>query len=310
MRPFHFLLFLLFAQKITVAQNQYIPMVKEGKYWFISQKEITGQQVYYLHTFNGDSIVNNNTYKKLMKYGLPGFGTPAITTYSYLEALVREDTAARKVYQILTSPIVPSCTSEHIMYDFSLNIGDTLEDCNLSLWPLDKLPNIKIDTTFFETIGNKNRRGLTYTALTLGDFLLAPETFTYFEGYGYGSYGVMLRDAWCYQYCEGSLDDCNIILANNVIEHLAEFHISPNPISNSSPNLLNITYRLPASFSADNLDLCITDLPGRLVEKHVLNAIGDATVDISSLSNGVYLVQLRSKGVVLAVEKLVVMRAN
>ncbi len=134
MRPCYFLLFLLFAQKITVAQNQYVPMVKEGKYWFISEKEIVSQKdKYYIYSFKGDSIVNNLKYKMLIKYRLAGSGIPAITTNSYIEALVREDSSARKVFQILTDPIVQSCSSEHIMYDFSISIGDTLEDCNLAI---------------------------------------------------------------------------------------------------------------------------------------------------------------------------------
>ncbi len=309
MRPFYFLLFLLFAQSTITAQNQYIPMVKEGKYWFMTEKDIASQKyVYYLNTFKGDTMVNNLSYKKLWRYGLYGTGNPAITTYSYVVALVREDTVARQVYQILKYPIIPSCGSEHIMYDFSLKIGDTLDDCMLAIWKSATFPSRKIDTIQYKTIGKKNRRGLSYTAWTLGDFLNTLMPFFYFEGYGYQWSGIIISSAECYQYCEGSLDDCNIILANNAIQHLAEFHISPNPISNSNPNLLKITYRLPASALSDNLDLCITDLRGMLVEKYVLNDIGDATIDVSSLPNGVYLVQLRSNGVVLAAEKLVLVR--
>lgn len=305
MRPFYFLLFVLFAQKITVAQNQYIPMVKEGKYWFMTEKDIASQKyVYYLNTFKGDTMVNNLSYKKLWRYGLYGTGNPAITTYSYVVALVREDTVARQVYQILKYPIIPSCGSEHIMYDFSLNIGDTLEDCNLALWPLDKLPSRKIDTSLFKTIGNKNRRGLSYTAWTLEDGLKGLVPFTYHEGYGYQRSGIMLRGAACYQYCEGSLTDCNIILANLELEEKLGLQLSPNPVTATTSSDLNISSKSPA-FSANIL---LSDFSGRVLQNIKVDHANSISIDVSDLDNGLYFVQLRQRNRVLAVEKLVVVK--
>jgi Secretion system C-terminal sorting domain len=307
MRPFYFLLFLLFAQKITVAQNQYIPMVKEGKYWFVSKKDIVTQKdVYYIHTFKGDSMVDNVSYKKLVRFGLYGTGNPAITTNSYLVALVREDTVERKVYQILKYPIVPSCASEHIMYDFSLNIGDTLDDCMLAIWKSAKLPSRTIDTMQFKTIGQKNRRGLSYTAWTLEDFLKVLEPFTYYEGYGYENSGVVLDGAWCYEFCEGSLDDCNIILANLELEEKLGLQLSPNPVTATTSSDLNISYKSPDFSTNGNASILLTDCSGRVLQNIKVDHANSISIDVSDLDNGLYFVHLRQRNRVLAVEKLVV----
>ncbi len=60
----------------------------------------------------GDTLILGNSYKKIKEYWMP--------TFNY-QAFVREDTATKKVWYILKDS-----TTEKILYDFSLQQGDSI----------------------------------------------------------------------------------------------------------------------------------------------------------------------------------------
>jgi hypothetical protein len=87
-----------------------------GSYWFYNG--MCGCTVFNNYKIIGDSIVNNVSYKKIISENGDCSCNWSIPQNA---GLVREDTIAKKVYFI---PI--NSNSEVIIYDFTQNVGDTV----------------------------------------------------------------------------------------------------------------------------------------------------------------------------------------
>ena len=76
---------------------------------------------YFSYSYNGDTIVNGTTYLKLYDIS----NTPSLLS------LIREDTIDRKVYikypAVQFSSNLVSDTLEHILFDYTLSVGDTIK---------------------------------------------------------------------------------------------------------------------------------------------------------------------------------------
>ena len=80
--------------------------------------------------FQGDTIIENLQYKKV--YAQPNNPIADFSKARYFAA-IREDTIAEKVYCVLGSyEFPPYSTEEYLLYDFSVNVGDTVSF--YSLW--------------------------------------------------------------------------------------------------------------------------------------------------------------------------------
>jgi hypothetical protein len=77
-----------------------------------------GELAYYAmdSEFVGDTVVNGISYKEFLQWG-PG-----------LPDLIREDTVTHKIYVILSLMGNLDTQNERLLYDFSLGIGDTLQN--------------------------------------------------------------------------------------------------------------------------------------------------------------------------------------
>ena len=117
---------LFFTLSIFVLFGQSIPMVAESNVWY-ERGEYGGwgpypeQDRYITHYFEGDTIINGQSYKKLYEdFRDTIFSTPVFIQdhFSY-EAAMRQDGAL--VYYIL-----PGNTAEALYADFNIGLGDTL----------------------------------------------------------------------------------------------------------------------------------------------------------------------------------------
>lgn len=105
----------LFAGITTDSYSQYQQSYKGNPQWYTySWFEISYNTNY---QFSGDTIINDTIYKKLIN-----FPTNNIGPYFQMD-LVREDTINRTIYQRLNS-------TDFLIYDFSLNVGDTFHYVN------------------------------------------------------------------------------------------------------------------------------------------------------------------------------------
>lgn len=95
---------------------QYHKFIEPGKIWREKVEFFSGAWFLDEYQLTVDTTINGNTYKKLEMISStdPGVQLP------YYSAAIREDTIAKKVYIVF-----PSYTSELLLYDFNLQIGDT-----------------------------------------------------------------------------------------------------------------------------------------------------------------------------------------
>jgi hypothetical protein len=121
----------------------YIPLAVEGAHWIIRYDKIeTIEPVDDLWEYHiaGDTTLNEVGFKKVYRRDLvvTQDGPPFEAEGPYqLYGLIRDDTTHRKVYAIKYNEF-EGCpeNQEYLLYDFSLDIGDTLELCIIPDWDI------------------------------------------------------------------------------------------------------------------------------------------------------------------------------
>jgi type IX secretion system substrate protein len=255
----------------NILNAQYLPLVEESKYWIYYDfqkrpRPTTG----FLITIKGDTIVQNTVYKKVYKYELGGevktvlINEPPIFVadipYNLIDkelvSLIREDVNEKQIYNLpikldsCTAPsngVINPCndiifcdTLEHLLFDFSLSTGDTLNYCCYA--PLhytgQNIPE-EIDSIKFEMHFGKLRN--TFFTYGVASYLpnliepgpIPPSRVRIIEGVGFQNQGIFnYRYGSLVYYCEGDLEDCNIVSATKEV-YLDESHVKvyPNPAS-------------------------------------------------------------------------------
>jgi sugar lactone lactonase YvrE len=77
---------------------------------------------YYSIVMSGDTLINSKIYHKLDVYYIDQVDSTCTHNFAGYQGAVREDTAARKVYFV-----PPSAGAESLLYDFTLQVGDTVK---------------------------------------------------------------------------------------------------------------------------------------------------------------------------------------
>lgn len=136
-----FLFFLLpLLNLISLPAQTYHPF-SSIDYWGVMAIGSSGTHRFEV-TYEGDSLYNSLIYRKYRSDSTNLF-------------LLREDTAAQRVYTIHPGEI-----SERTLYDFSLNIGDTIH-LSFSAYPSQTMEVFNVDTVI--TLAGPRRRLYLYT---------------------------------------------------------------------------------------------------------------------------------------------------
>ncbi len=287
----------------SYSQSTYLPLVEEHKYWIMktfNDHEPAPQAIGgFLYAFEGDTIINEVKYKKLFKYNLAGthpcqfppcfdFESPYRTLDKNLFAFFREDTSNRKVYyfpyrkNISGSDICNS--NECLIYDFSLNKGDKLNNYLVDITiGTDTILENTIDSIFYGFCGKDqlktNRRVMSY----YGKYpFLHCEIY---EGLGYFESGLFVKSLigdLLYSYCEGSLTECNIITANYNFDVENGLKVYPNPAN----EFININFLNPIA----NIE--ILELDGR---KTGIETNSPLNIRVSRLVSGLKVIKIVDK---------------
>jgi hypothetical protein len=117
----------------TFAQTQkYHPFKESDAFWIVNANGSQGAGCYEVKYFiDGDTVLNGLTYNKIKRYGWYGgsngngcdpWANWTYNGYPFYVGGLRNDTIQRKVYFWRDSD-----TTESLLYDFSLGIGDTLQ---------------------------------------------------------------------------------------------------------------------------------------------------------------------------------------
>lgn len=311
-----YILLIIFFLSTNFVQAQYCPLLEEDKTWFYSVLYgESGSQIStsYIVNVQGDTIINNVAYKKLYRRELAGdhpcqFPPCFVPFIPYqvmqptLYAILREDTTEQRVYCLQENGNPNPDAEEFLLFDFSINTGDTLSsfirtfiaDADLNS------PYGIVDSITSETIYDKERKVINTSGLIPTNGLGFFEKIVLIEGTGLYSFdgpdngegiGFFPRnDTYMFAYCEGDYNDCNIILPNKEIDDSINVTISPNPT--------NGIFSITSNKLVDNAELY--DMTGKR-----LRVFTDDEVDISSYPDGMYLVKVLFKDKNIFLVKLI-----
>lgn len=283
---------LLFISLSIKAQTWvYHPFPQTNSYWDLSQSYYCWTGVptqigqYYSIFVSNDTLIGTETYHKLfipyLKSDSTGCSSASVTQGIY-RGCIREDNAAKKVYYIQ-----PMLSTEKLLYDFNLQVGDTVFGQLETLGPKDTV--ISIDS--IETWGSGGgwvKRWLINSCYNI--YII--------EGVG-STYGViepspgcgpdnMERDIMC-AVCQTStsgfyypaITDCDMITSINSVSEEINFEIFPNPSNGSFQiDLKNNLFQ----------ELIISNLLGEIILKEKIRSMNN--VSINNLDNGIYILTI------------------
>jgi hypothetical protein len=310
MKKICFLILLSSLVHATYSQA-YRPMLKENKTWEDFHHEFNQlpihlekfhHEIYYL---NGDSLINGLNYQKVYAHDTTYIGIQYATTQAVYPnqnngfRLMREDSLLKKVW----IKEITGDTSEYLLYDFSLNIGDTMVSSNYN----DSHQAV-IDSINPYILNNGDTTRAFY--LTPISFSNLDPSFFVLEGIGSPISFIwpfetvfehnaklncvkensvtLFNSQWSNTPCNG------IILSSNITQKKNSFTISPNP--NNGENIL-ITGKGISKIKVFNLQGQLIRDEERPNEERVIN--------IKNQPKGIYFVKALFKNGNVVSKKLV-----
>ncbi|MDX1653397.1 MAG: T9SS type A sorting domain-containing protein [Brumimicrobium sp.] len=269
-------LFLFFV--INISYGQTFEFADSNAVWSVSDKK---------YFIQGDSVYNSFTYQKIF------VENGSVITAGNFFALIREDLVENKLYAISKDSV-----NEHLLYDFSLNVGD-----QTTVFPLEDgvhsgPVNVKVDAIDNIYIDNAFRRKLKISGVDQNTGI----TEEWIEGigstfglFGSGLTGVVVFDAFypvllCYE-------EDSVLLYDN-----PDYSTCYEPSSSLDKHLKTIGIKIHPNPSSQNIvvesDLIeveykIFSIGGRLIKEGNIGL--NKKINISEIPDGVYHIKLISK---------------
>lgn len=292
MKNVFFYLFLFFGIQNAFAQYKPLPMqnaewINYGGIALLSCPTCTF--VDYKYFTDGDTVINALTYSKIKK--LEGPNLNDVNLYPTYTGAIRQDTLNQKVYVVLTDS-----TTEHILYDFSLQVGDTINSVLHTLandcFGFNTETIYLIDT--IQVNGNDHRVFHFQGSCTYG-----PNGGSYIEGIG-STYGLLFPNMEdmleshlnCMKvnsqtYYPSTSTNCVLtFIGLDDLEMNKAISISPNPANE------NLTVSLPENYS--KIEGILLDNAGKELQRFLLNS-GENNIDIDDLDSGIYFIEINGQ---------------
>lgn len=275
----------IFLQQIK--GQDYIPITSEGAHWIVrldAMSTIEPVDGLWEYHCSGDTSINDFTYKKIYFRNLviTQNGPPFQSDESYvLFGLLRDDTINRKVYaiQILENYNTCPLDEEYLLFDFSLNVGDTANVCVLP----DYYDFVVQEIHLTNVIGFNTRAFIGMEMFYEGmgsNYGLFEEMFSPFKKGGKDRY---IYHTFLDYYCRES--PCDLLVSTTDILESQSFKLMPNPASE--------TIYIENS-GINKIDIIIVY---NILGQKELQFIGDLRIiDISSLENGIYIIEITANG--------------
>jgi len=283
------LLFMAVVGSALITSAQYTPLVNEDNTW--RGRSFGWVLQNYFETFDGDSIIEGVTYKKMWYQNVAA-------TEAYQTALIREDVAAQQVFIYTGEP----GSEEQLLYDFTLEAGDVV-----TVWGVGSPQTITITSVGTTTVGGTERKKFNFTD--------AMGAAYWIEGIGsmYGIKDAALGNVADYNpnvtcFYEGNdlawsnpTNDtpCDLFLGVHEQEESFDMTIGPNPAN----DVLNIF--CPSSLAGKNVDVRIFSGTGQLMLNKQVNLAARMQVDLPDMSEGLYLIIFSASGKTLAAEQFI-----
>ena len=301
MHKIQFILIILLLVGLSQTYSQYIPFIGKDKFWIYREHD-NGEPApknisAFINWLGKDTIINNKLYVSVLSSNLPGHDPcsmpPCFSPFipyqvSFNKArsnyFIREDTLERKVYSLTFGETSPCWNSEEsVLFDFNLNIGDTLSNCNkmmnANMAFFDRTGIIESISTEFRY--GKSRKVWNFRGIIFSGGLTGLSKIELIEGVGFVENYTFFpsENTQLKIYCEGSLDDCHIINdTKNIFNDLSKINIYPNP----SMDRISISTQNEIDY------IEIIDLSG----KNLKFPVKDKELNIAQLTNGIYQVKV------------------
>ena len=280
----------LFSIIVQSSQAQYQPLPMQNAEWYqyggialLSCPTCT--LVDYKYYTDGDTLINAQTYVKIKKLEVPSVNDVSI--YPAYTGAIRQDTLNKRIYVVLTDS-----TTEHILYDFSLQVGDTnnsvlhslVSDClgfnTETLYLIDTIQVNGNDHRVFHFQGSCAGNEVSYIEGIGSDFgLLFPDLIDIRESH-LSCLKINNQSYYPYSNANCTLPDTASV---NDLDLLQEISIYPNPSFDM------ITISMPENILRNNA--LLFDASGREVQQFYLNS-GENHLKLNGLENGVYMIQV------------------
>lgn len=262
----------------------------------------------YEYFLNGDTLIGAFIYKKLLQTGIGQqyiVGPPSCppwcsSNYEYYYynnnyvGCIRQDTGQRKVFFL-----PPNFSQDTLLYDFNLNVGDTLP----SLWT-NYYPSNYVSAIDSILIGNNYHKRFWISLNNDSNYI------SLIEGIG-SSYGLLsplfsnLNVSLIYNLLicvtinnmtvyPDSFTTCQLIDKINYIRTNSALTISPNPFS----EILNIKLNDITTF-----EIILYDVASRKLFQQTFT--NSAAINTSQLAKGIYIYVVKSKNEVIKIGKVV-----
>ena len=279
---FFFLLILHISLK---AQHTYIPIPESNVEWVYGM--IDGNCApplnlcgYFHCKIEGDTIIGNYTYKKIMTTGLNS------TTY-YFTAAIRQVVVEKKVYVIYGN----GCLSvDTLLYNFNLEQGDTLKQCEdliggITNPTVETVDSVLIDGLWRKSInlnfGTSLIEGLGSTRGFLGPW----------NGWIGGYYFLA-----CFSINGVSLYPntlCTLVGINSKHDSKTEIQIFPNPIASRATIYINMPHPALGKVNIYNLTSSFNQ---NIFSGKLDSGINSIELNASELSAGLYVLKVSYGG--------------
>jgi hypothetical protein len=287
MKKILLILFVGWISNMHAQTSVYHPFPDSNATWniFFSGGILASCLEEFSYLLNGDTVISNHTYHKIMVPYIHNYGFCGPIHPSGYNGGIRQDTSARKVYYL-----APDSLNEEVLYDFSLQIGDSLPG---SLWfncYTSTLAVIAIDSILIGT--NYRKRWTTGHAIPYN-----PHNYI-IEGIGFET-GLL-------QQCPESFADApfyslicfqqngttlypdaltNCLLIDNVKNLLPDsvFEIFPNPFQN---------FLTVISKSNEPSEIILYDLAMRKLQQQTF--VNNVNLNTDAFAKGVYIYEIRN----------------
>ena len=282
------LLFLLISS-VQTTQAQYKPLPMQNVEWYqdggialLSCPTCTF--VNYKYYTDGDTLINAQTYVKIKKVEVPNIND--VSLFPAYTGAIRQDTLNKKIYVVLTDS-----TTEHILYDFSLQVGDTISSVLHTLTAgclgFNTETIYLIDTI---QVNGNDHRVFHYQGSCVGT------DGSYIEGIG-SEFGLLfpnlkdiqeshlnclkINNQSYYPYANVT---CTLpTISVNDLDQLLDISIFPNPTSEI------LTISLPENSLTTEAHLF--DAAGKELKRFMVSA-GDNRLNVAAFKTGTYLIQM------------------
>ena len=289
-RTLFLILIMLFLKIDFLKAQSYIPLLDSAKQWNVTENYYAARtKTIFLTISSNDTLINNILYNKII-------WQDGLLHNNDIFGFIREDTTNKRVYGIKQGE-----TEEFLMYDFSLEVGDTIES-DISYYCKNSFTVQSIDT--ITLLNNETRR-----KWTLIESIDLYRKLEWIEGIGnldilmYPTHCIpssphaATYELLCYYengnqlYKHAVYDTCYIDWVSSVDNNeddLIEINVYPNPVR----DILNVDLDFETDYTT-NFRISLFDIFGKMV-KETTTDNKKFSINMSEFPNGMYQLKIET----------------